>query len=217
MHKALMTDITATWCPPCGDWGSPAFEEATEANSDNAVAMSLHASSSDPMYHATARAIADVTGFGGYPTLSIDLQGDYFSASQLTSAAQAVNATPTVGGSAAILRVNGDQIEIDATAKFFEETTGDYYLGVYVMENGIVEDQNTSSGYVEMVHDHVLRTGATASPFGDMAATGSISANQTFNASYTVSMSPAWNADNLYVATILWKRTGSTYSVVNCN
>ena len=216
-HKALLTDITATWCGPCGSWGAPEFNAAVEANHDNAVPMALHASSSgDPMYNQTAYAIANGMGFGGYPTLSVDLEGDYWNAASLTSAIQAVNASPTVGGSVASMRVNGGTLEIDAMASFFETTTGEFYLGVYIMENGIIYDQ---AGTTETndVHDHVLRGSATTGAWGEMISSGEVNSGDSFKKSYSVTADPSWNTDELYVATILWRKSGADYIVVNAN
>jgi len=64
-------------------------------------------------------------------------------------------------------------------------------------------------------HQNVLRTSMSTSSFGVLMASGSISANATYNNTFTYTLDNSWQIDKIWLATVIWKKTGSTYFYEN--
>jgi thiol-disulfide isomerase/thioredoxin len=69
-QNAIFFDISATWCPPCGTFGIPAFAAAIETSPEKTVAINTHVSSSD-LGTATGQDLADFYQATGIPTLAV--------------------------------------------------------------------------------------------------------------------------------------------------
>src|SRR5687767_10379029 len=66
--KVTILEYTATWCPPCGSWGSGDFHDILANNNGKVVGIALHASSSDPMYNSTSAAFqSNFSNSGTWP------------------------------------------------------------------------------------------------------------------------------------------------------
>lgn len=213
---AFALNYTATWCGPCGDWGAPKIHDMEESGSP-VVAITAHASG-DPMFISTLyNSFSSVrpTG-GGIPSFwagDTDDGGPGDITSQLSQ-------TPPAGIEFLSARV-GNEMNVKVKVVFFENVTGEYYLSVYVLEDGI--DGSASSGQYAQngvanpdnyKHDFVLRAVATPdNAYGEMLASGSIAAGTGFDKTYAIPVDGTWN--DVYAAVCIWKKDGTFYSFVN--
>lgn len=62
-RHALMGDFTATWCPYCGQWGGPEFDEAIQLSGSNAIALSIH--NTDELTVSESTTLTDYYGAEG--------------------------------------------------------------------------------------------------------------------------------------------------------
>ncbi len=215
---AFAVNYTATWCGPCGSWGAPLIHEIAGAG-DNVVAITAHASN-DPMHVPalySSFASSRPTG-GGIPSFWVGDVKDGGVAGAEALLAQ----TPPVGMEFKATR-NGNTMDVDVDVIFFEEVSGDYYLSVYILEDGI--DGSSSSGaYAQSgvanpatyEHDYVLRTAATPNDaYGEKIASGSIASGTSFEKTYEIPLEAEW--DEVYVALCVWKYDSGTnfYKFVN--
>lgn len=215
---AFAVNYTATWCGPCGDWGAPKIHDI-EAAGENVVAITAHASG-DPMFNEVlynSFAASRPTG-GGIPSFWVGDVDDGGAGTASTILLQ----TPPAGLQFSATKT-GDVMNVDAQAYFFDAVNGEYYLSVYILEDGI--DGSASSGsYAQngvanpetYKHDFVLRTAATPNnAYGEMIASGAIPAGTSVSKSYSITLDPSWN--DTYVAVCLWKYDNGNnfYSFVN--
>jgi len=220
VQKTLVTKVTATWCPNCGSWGWDYFEYAIEDNSDKAIFVGAHhsgglesAAGSDfssnfqapyqPYFYA-GNADMDVTN-GNTTAKRTELQ-------EIINANAEMAPVANIGFAA---NLTGEFLTIEAKAKFFQEATGDYYMAVYILEDGIVHNQSSNSTMA--VHPFVMRTSLTDSSFGSSMMNGTIAADTEFDESFSLQLNPNWNKENLVLIGVVWEKVEDTYQFVNVN
>lgn len=75
---------------------------------------------------------------------------------------------------------NGDSISVISNVKFFQNTTGEYYLGVYLFEDSVLFKQTTLNGEEIKSHNNLLRYSLNDSPFGSQIFDGTIQNNAVY-------------------------------------
>ena len=205
-----VVNYTATWCGPCGNWGAPLIHTYEAAG--NVVAITAHASN-DPMYIANlyTEFNADRTNGGGIPSFWV---GDVKTTSE-GEMATLLGKVPEAG--VAFFATNsGSEMTVELRVKFFNAASGDYYLSVYLLQDGI--DGSASSGeYAQngvanpdtYKHDFVLRASATNNAYGELLTSGSVDAGATFDKDYTIPIDGSWGT-GVYAAAVLWRYDTST-------
>ena len=211
-ERAILLDFTATWCSPCGGQGIPMFEGAITANPNEVVPMGCH--NSDEMSNTITDALLTDYNVSGIPTLVVGNQFDVWGSSALNSAVLSNNSSAPTVNACAVMTYSGTSITIKTQTKFFLPTSGDYYLATYFVENGLVYYQESAS-YNPFTHKHVLRGVAAGNEHGELIATGTIAANKVVNKDYTYTAPSAWTMANVYVACVIWKKTGSVWTAEN--
>ena len=110
-------------------------------------------------------------------------------------------------------------MNIKVQSQLEESFTGENcYLAVYIIEDGQVAPQevgNPGSGVTDpnFVHNHILRTEATGSTFGQPITFENGKNLTELNA--TLAPTSLWNYENLYVVAVIWQQNGSDYRFVN--
>ncbi len=214
----MIADFTATWCGPCGDWGIPAFQEASSQVGKNAVSMAIHAGGSD-FAIAESEALNSAFGITGIPTLMANAEVDASSAGPLVTAVNDFITGDAQVSAAAIVTVNKAKgtADIVAQTRWFEEMTGQMSLAIYVLEDSIDGQQNTGGGYVPMVHDHVLRAEATGQEFGTQVLNGEAWVGKTETFEVSMDLDPEWNLANTHFALVLWRDGVSGKEFINAH
>lgn len=212
----LLQDFSATWCGPCGDWGMPAFGEASTQTKGKAISMAVHAGGSE-LAVAESEALNDAFGITGIPTLLANGEVDASSAGPLVTAVNDFITQDAQVSSAAIITVNEAQgtADIVAQARWFEEMTGQMYLAIYAIEDSLDYDQNTGSGYQLFRHDHVLRAEATGEAFGTQVLNGEAWVGKTETFELSMDLDPSWNMANTHFALVLWREGISGKEFIN--
>jgi len=214
-RKALLYKVTATWCPPCGEWGSEVFGEAVDTTKGDAVVMAIHASG-DPMHNPMTDNFETDYGVTGYPTIVVNHESDYSSAGGIVTAVKSfVTEEPTVSA-ISILEIKNNKAIITAQTRWFSEMTGQVYCAIYLLEDGIKEPQASPAGYIaDYVHNYVFRTSADGNMFGEAVLNGDAWIGKTENLNYEVELDPSWNQNNLYAVTVLWRVGVDGYEFLN--
>lgn len=219
-QRSLLTKVTATWCPHCGSWGWEMFEGVLEENQDKAVMIATHYSGD--LLNPTAEAVANNLNPPYQPRFYLGNveQGVTSSnvASKLVEVKDAIDAnflTEPVANAGIDAFRTGDQLQVNTKTKFFQDADGEYYLGVYVIEDEVVNNQAGNSSTA--VHKKIMRASVNGEHFGELLMNGSIAADTEFDHTFTMTLNPAWNTDNLEIVTIIWKKEASTYQFVNTN
>jgi len=212
VKKSLVFKKTATWCPYCGDWGGTYSTNISNEYS-NCQVIQLHG---DNDFGSTVGdAIIDALPSAGWPHFYVgtaDVPNSYNTLSSMVNTELsetnevAMVMESSVSGSAMTVRV---QSQWQSSAS----TSGDYYLAVYVVEDGQVAEQDIvgQPSDPNYVHNHVLRAEASNAAFGKAITLNSDGNMESFN----VTLGASWEAQNCYPVAVLWKKNGSSYDFIN--
>ena len=216
----LVTKVTATWCPFCGAWGWDAFEKLYDENQEKAILISNHFSGD--LRNPTAETFADNLEAFGQPIFYLNNDNLTFSSS--TYSAKAENAKITIaeqyemsptantGVNASLI---GNELMVETKTRFFQAASGDYYVGVYIIENGVINFQSSRGN--NAFHKNVLRAGMSSNAFGVNLGNGNFSVGTAIDKSFTMTLDQNWNIDNILLATMIWKKEGEKFVYVNGN
>ena len=218
--KAIIEDYTGTWCGWC-----PRVSYAislVEAETDKVFSVGAHVG--DAMQNSFSLALRDAFNITGYPTAYVNREAEwaYPEPNNVGQATGAASGTTNLGLAVGSV-LDGNTMNVIVSTGFAENVSGTK-LVVYVLENGILANQENYTSYygggsilVNFEHNHVLRYSAT-NVLGDAIAT---SAGVT-HLSYTIDLSANGIADvnNAAVLAILVDDTGkkvlnAQYSKVN--
>jgi hypothetical protein len=224
IQRSLITKRTATWCPPCGGWGWSFFHDAVDQNEEKAYFFAAH--HSGDLVNPTAVAITNNWGAIGQPRFYLG-ETDIFassstSAAKLTELKDMVDAAyetePTVGvGLEVFWDVENEQILVNTNTKFFQNATGEFYTGVYLVEDNVVNFQQGQGA--DANHERVLRVSFSDDAFGLPFLISTFAANDEFPNQFTmtgIENPMVSNLDYEYVA-IVWQKIDDKYEVVNVN
>ena len=228
--RALVIDITGTWCPPCGAYGIPGFEAAIALRKSSILPIAIH--SGDPLSNLSMDPIAALPRFKtGYVPRIVAGNGLIFdagvysdinaTASKIAMAVDTFNSNhPIIAGIAFTnFKVSpaDNNVTVDVDAKFFTAASGEYYIAVYFFENEVVSSQKISGGpdNANQKHNYVVR-GASNGTWGE-ALTCNNDVNTRFTKSFTFLLNPSYNNAKLGVMALIWKKVGSDYVYINGN
>lgn len=222
VQRTLITKRTATWCGNCGSWGWQMFKHLLDENEGNAVLLAAH--HSGDLHNSVAEAITDnFTSFsqprfflnhtdqnassGNWSSVAGDMK------TQIDNAFQNQNPIANVGFTVWEEPTDGT-LGIQAKVKFFEDADGEFYLGIYLVENNIISFQASQGNNAN--HAKVLRAAFSNSAFGIPITSGSVNQGQEFSFIpddfNTMNLVPTANHE--FVG-IIWKKVGANYEVVN--
>ena len=217
-QKIVITKIGATWCPNCGSSAWDRFDDLNNDYADNAVILSIHPSGSSRLHSPESREFSEnLPGAFGQPLFYVH-RTKYPTNSIVENAGAAVdaakNASPMVNaGITATIKDN--ILDVQAKVKFFQESDGEYYLSLLVVEDGVIEVQSNRGN--DANHKKILRTSLKGGTFGQAIVSGTIEANSEFSFTDSKALDTKWNTDNLEIAAIIWKKIGDTYEFENAN
>ncbi len=220
VQKSLISKVAATWCSNCGSWGWTFFEDLIADNSANAQLMTIH--HSGDLANPTAQALTDNFNVNYQPRFILNNDNQSVNTSNMatkrTEIANQVAANAAQSPMANVgltVTINNNELTIHTLTRFFQDASGEYYLGLYLVEDGIVHYQASIGNGA--VHKHVLRGSVGNNHFGEMVLSGNITAGMEAAQTYVATLNQAWNVDNLSVAAVLWKKEGDSYQFVNTN
>lgn len=226
-NTSFINKFTGTNCYYCGDWGWPLFIEIIdEHHGKDAVCIGTYSQNSFAQNYITSMATAldrrlPVTV--GYPTFAAnfyDAWSNNANTSQkmkdnINNAIAAHVASPVVANSATTVKLDGNDIVVNAHTKFFEAGDGEYNIAVLVLEDGVIGYQSGPNGGNNASHHKVLRGGN--GDWGQALVNGTVAANSTFDHEIRIAKDGSWNWDNCEIATIIWKKNGSKWDFVNAH
>lgn len=224
-NVGLYAKLTATWCGPCGGWGWTLNDEILDALGDDAILTSFYGSASSKLQNGTAIQFTSDFGEGSFPgftfngivqtvsTVGGGVNTVQTKANVITESEKFKNA-PVEIGLGGKLTWEGDKLTLKYAVKPFKDQTGDFYVGVYIAEDGVMEEQANQNGIV--AHHHVLRDRITNPVYGNKFE-GSLKANiQTDLDEITYDIDSSWEKGKIEVFGVIWKKSiGGGYEFVN--
>mgnify|MGYP003572397077 CR=1 FL=1 len=219
-QRATVTYVGATWCPPCGAYGDPTKVYMENTHGSDVVILNVQSgdaiSSSGefgPTFGGAFQSFVSSTSiphayWSGANFTMVD-RGFYTSASSNNSAASAdINAiignSPKVGVTAQA-SLAGGTVTVHTLAKFYQ-VAGPHYIGVYLLEDGVMAMQQiTSQPATNTEHNNVVRDAAfTGNALGVESMGTSFAVNELVEGTYTIPAG-SWNSSHLEVAVVIWE------------
>jgi len=220
-QRLLISKRTASWCSLCGGWGWTFFRNLIDDNAGKAVMLGINYDGQ----HTTPTSLALAANFGGVsqPIFFVNNQNQQVSSSGAaaarTSIANQVNtayAVPPLAQTATkLLFDNATQLlTVQHKTRFFQPGSGEYYLGLYLVQKefvGFQAGQGSTAIHKERLFNHIGST-----PFGELLSSGAVSAGAEFSGSAQINLA-AQQINNLRIVSIIWRKLGNVYEVVNAN
>jgi hypothetical protein len=216
-QRTLLTKRTATWCPYCGQWGWTMMKNMVNDNLTKSIIIGSHYSGD--LNSDAADELDDILGGSGQPVFfanntNLRVNSGNISAKR-TEVKQLVDnnfaTSPVVNAGIEVYEKSGD-LEVKVKTEFFESTSGEFYIGVLILENE-VKNYQASQG-PDALHPYVLRE-SIMGVTGELITSGSVSAGETFSFSYDYSPNAKWNRDSLHFAAVIWEKNSGQFEFVN--
>ncbi len=218
-QRSLISKVAATWCPPCGGWGWDMFENLIDENEEKAILLVAH--HSGDLTNAVAEDFSENFSAPYQPYFYYNIEDqDVNSANTVAKLAEIkdkVDANWTVSpvaNAGIAMYVEDDNLHVSTKTKFFQEAIGEYYLGVYFIENNIINNQAGQGN--NAVHEKVLRGAISTGSFGELLHTGEITMGTEFDHDFVAALNNM-DVEHLEVITIIWRKENGKYDVVNTN
>lgn len=217
----LVSKVSASWCPYCGTWGWDFMESLMEDNSSFSNLVALHYSG-DYRSKEAAEMTSNFSAFG-QPQFFLDSEHISVGFSTVNEARQAVKEAISNNSLLSPLAQTGivagptsGQLNIVTKTRFFQETSGEYFLGLYLVEKSFVGAQAGRNG--SSTHKNVLRKGLFETTFGEKLIAGDIAAGTEVVVQMGIALGDlGYDPNKMRILSIIWKREGTKYQVVNSN
>ncbi|KAA3621572.1 MAG: T9SS C-terminal target domain-containing protein [Bacteroidetes bacterium] len=220
-QRSLINKVAADWCPPCGSWGWDFFHDLIDDNSNNAILFTIHHSGG-----LNSQVASDITSnyfVSSQPRFILNGEDQNVLSGSTSSARTAIQQevisqsgnTPLVQTGLDATYRDDDMVHVNTRTTFFADADGEYYLGVYLVEKIVVAFQ-ASQGQSAQHQQIVRQEFSGTSSFGSLIAMGSIGANTSYDFQFSIPKD-SYNAENLEIVTIIWKKDGNVYEFVNAN
>jgi len=218
-QRATMTYVGATWCGPCGSNGDPTKEHLETTYLDDIII--LNCQSGDAISAAGAFGPEFGSAFQNFVS-STGIPHCYFSGANYPMTDYGFSSAPTQHdvkvdnvlastakvGIAANLSLSSGVITVKTATKFVS-AAGQHYIGVYLLEDGVMENQVMSGGPDAVTaHNNVLRAAADGviGALGIESIGTSFVADQIVDVAYDITIpTTVVNSANLQVAVVVWE------------
>jgi|APTNR8051073442_1049403.scaffolds.fasta_scaffold01221_13 hypothetical protein len=219
-QRAVIVKKTADWCPLCGGWGWPVFANLLADNGDRATLIAAHHSGG--LTNPVAQSLAYNLEGPSQPRFYVnntDLNANSSNGATVRANANAMvesmaQQTPLVQTGIKASYLN-NQLFIETSTQLFQNWAGgELYLGIYLIERTVIANQASQGANAE--HKQILRSVVKGQWYGVQLLNEATPAGYFVDSRDTVALG-AILPQNLEVATILWRRNGTEYEVVNTN
>ena len=216
-QQSLITKITASWCPNCGGWGWDFYENIYADNSNKALMIKAHYSGD--LENQVAQDFAANFNVNYQPYFILGNDNQNVTPSNASSKRNSIKTmvddiylTSPIVNTGLIVEKNGNTLNVATKTHFFQQTQGEYYLGVYVIESGIVSFQQGIGN--NAVHNNVIRASFSDNSFGELLDDGTITESSEYLHDFSIDLG-SWNIVDLEIAIIIWQKVGDSYQYVN--
>ncbi|MFO0469296.1 MAG: Omp28-related outer membrane protein [Bacteroidota bacterium] len=218
-QNGLVVKLSATWCPVCSGAAWNSYSWLLNNVKNNAFYFTAHSSSTSRLFSQTSLDIIRNFDVSAYqPAFYLNGlnkgSGGSVTEREIKNGIEDAVIKEPVALLKTVARATGNtSIKAQVTLTFPKVMTGNYTMGLYLIEKVVKEVQTGLSGTVD--HKNVLRNSFFTQSFGeDIPGT-------SFSAGYSKTITGAINlpinslASNFEVIAVLWKKNGVKYDFVN--
>lgn len=210
--NTIITKVTATWCPFCGQWGWD-YKQALKSEFDSGpiVLIAAHKGGSDLVSDASLWFV-DQLGAVGQPRFYFNSEPNSVSNSNWEDRLEEnVSLLKDLSDNSPSLvqfdrySITGNNIETQVYVADLPQTTNEYTVAAYIIEDKVINAQASQGSSAE--HINIMRASLGA-PEGV-----AVSSNTTIN--LTGELDPDWNQDEIGLLVVLFEKSGDDYTIVN--
>ena len=219
---SIITKVSADWCPNCGGWAWDVFEDMRTDLADKNVIYVLAHRSGD-LETPTSRAWCENLKYQYQPEfyLNNDYQNMNSSTAPdaITSMGEQIDLLSSFGafagvyGEGIISDVDTEEITAHVDLEFYGEITGEYYIGVYFIQNNIIANQSQQG---DVLQPKLLTDAFTEDWYGiPVTATTGV---QSFD--FTTMRPAGFSAEegDTEILTVVWNKIDEeTYVIFNAH
>lgn len=225
-RKTLIYYSTGMWCQYCGDIGK-SFVDNISSNYPDVQIISLHKNDelTSNVSSLTQSYLDSVNGLLGCPYFYSGLNSVISPSNSPNNYSQLVSAIEDDLNLFSEINmdleysINGNRMNIKVQSKLYSENPNDnYYLSVYILEDGVVKEQNVAGNYNQnFIHNNVLRKEASdnINVFGSSLNFDVNGNDLTSFYDIPLDSTGEWNYSNLYVVAVAWQENDSNHKFVN--
>lgn len=219
--------LTANWCIPCGDYGVPAVNAAASTHGDKFVWFSCHRDGpeKDHFSNIDAEAMAVTYNNSNMPVLLMGanaesittIEGATDMETTIKSAISSHLKKTPVANIGLSYTISDGAISVITETEFYEDSPDAFYIGVYLLEDKLVNRQKNSSGWQNnFTFNNVLRLKLSSSITGDQLPATAKTKGMIDRMVFGDFLLSNWKEANLKVAAVLFKKDGSgNFVIVN--
>ncbi|MFT6151491.1 MAG: hypothetical protein ACJAY9_000881 [Flavobacteriales bacterium] len=216
---------TGELCPPCGSWGWTAWEGVISSvqgktflwsqYSDYFVSNSHFVNQELDPANSVNNAFQKNFPYGGSKPLFY-INGAEATSSSVSAVETAVNAsiasTPVDVSASYKIEWDGDNLTVTAQAKLYNNMSGNYFMGVYLVEDKATGTQSGHpSSSASLEHHMVMRGSVGGNIWGEEIIAASASSGDMIEKTFTQAVPSSYIKDNLTVGVIIWRKNGTKY------
>lgn len=237
-NNALIIETSAAWCGPCGNWGTMFYGQmiADPYTAYHTMFVTIHpnygdSKDSNELNYTLFSKVCDDWGqvvdpWTMFPMFSNNFI-DYMAAAanagimynNMMDARDTFLSHDPIASVGFTFKRTGNKFDITTRTRFWQDVTGDYYVGAYLVEDSVLHEQSGSANPLDTMR-YVMRTSmsTSGSSWGDQVVTGSAKMYQFVNKSFSYTVTdPSWDVTKMKPVVVIYKKTGSTYTYVNGN
>ena len=230
--KSFYNKKTASWCGPCGGGGKTIDDAIINAAGNKIVNMKLTSSSNGTQFHQVCKDLYNKyykLGGTGYPTFYVNsVNRTGYSGNGISGQNTLDSCMKTINNhySASTAEINAgfivtktvDSVIVDLTTEFFVTKTGEFYTGVYLLEDNVTYSQKVNNSWQTVTWDDFMKASFTSGSFGNQIGIGTTNAGTKINDRLAVEIQSGWKSNDLHVIVIIWEKdSNGKYIAVNAN
>lgn len=218
----ILAKRSADWCPLCGGYGWNMLAGVLDRLEDERlIPFSYHYSGG--LKNDASEALGDYLGGNGQPlfflnTDDINVNSGNINAKidevfETTAALNSFSAFAGVGIDT-YLNGAGDELTVYANVKFFASLEGEYYLGLYLIQDNYVATQAGQGN--DAVHKNLLTHSFFDEAGGRLIANGAVTPTDDFNYEATLAVTDDMVSEqDMSVIGIIWNKTTNGFFFFN--
>lgn len=230
-RRSLLIQFAGTRCPNDPYWSSAIMDLQQDENyRDKFIVAVAHTYNDDiGSYHLALNApyntLAYVMGVNSYPTAIFDMHYSYGNNGRsgnkqnLINYIDSIQNDEVVAGISATSSLNNNIVTATVNVTAYKD--GEYRVGAWLVEDGIIAPQNNSSGIFDYdfdIHNAVIRIADSNLEGGIYRyrgySVGELNIGQTAKHEFTMELNENWNANNCRLIFFVTDDS-SNYNVVN--
>lgn len=220
----ILAKRSADWCPFCGMYAWDMLANVIDRlDGERIIPFAYHYAGG--LKNDASTAISDNLGGSSQPIFF--LNNDNIGVSSSNVNAKVDEVFETAGflnefqafagvGLDTYLNANGDELTVYANVKFFAQLDGEYYLGLYLIQDNLIHNQSGRGN--DVAHKNVVTHSFFEDAGGMLIVNGPVSAADDFNYEATLPVtSDMVDVSDMSVMAIIWNKTPNGNFVFNAN